>query len=492
MLRQHKNYIAGSIRHISLPAFILGAVLLSLIACAVNPVTQQRELMLISESQEVGIGQKTDKQVLNTYGLYSERDLNLYVEEIGQRLARVSHRPGLDYHFKILDTPVVNAFAVPGGYVYLTRGILSYLNSEAELAGVLCHEIGHITARHSAKQLSRAQLAQFGMAVGGILLPELQEASELVQMGVGMLFLKFSRDNERQADALGVEYSSRAGYDATQMAGFFETLQRLNPEADKSGLPAWFSTHPNPPDRILNVQELSGRWKSRLGGSHKIGREQYLRKIDGLVYGEDPGHGYVEDNVFYHPELGFKFPVPPKWVLTNAPREVKLRHPGGNALISLTLKQGGNPEQIAGRLIRETGAKVLESGTVRTGGLPAYRIKADIGQTRDVIRLVSYFIQKEDYVYVFFGMCPYKQFRSYSQVIEATLRGFESLKGVSGLRVKPSRLRIRTVKQPGRLKKVLQRWGMPEDDCEKVAVLNGMNLSFFLREGSLLKLIERP
>ncbi len=192
--------------------------------------------MLLSESDEVKLGQETDPQIVKEYGIYEDRKLTAYLNGVCQHLGKISHRPNLTYHFKILDASVVNAFAVPGGYVYFTRGILATLNSEAELAGVMGHEIGHITARHSAQQYSRAQLAQIGLGVGSLLIDS-SILTGLAQLGVGMLFLRFSRDNERQADDLGVEYSSKADYDANQMADFFETLERMNPGSDRSGLP---------------------------------------------------------------------------------------------------------------------------------------------------------------------------------------------------------------------------------------------------------------
>ncbi len=236
-----------------------------LASCAVNPVSGQRELMLISEDKEIQLGRQTDADVVRQFGIYDDQKLNAYVNGLGQRMGKVSHRPHLAYHFKVLDVSVVNAFAVPGGYVYFTRGILANLNTEAELAGVMGHEIGHITARHSAQQISRAQLAKLAVEAGSVFSDEFRALSGLAGFGVQMLFLKFSRDNERQADDLGVEYASKVGYDASQMANFFETLDRMQAHGDKSGLPSWFSTHPNPEDREKVVRERSREWQQKLG-----------------------------------------------------------------------------------------------------------------------------------------------------------------------------------------------------------------------------------
>ena len=151
----------------------LGAVVVALIiwvvSCALNPVTGKRELMLLSSADELAMGQQTNPQILQTYGKYDDPELSRYVAELGKRLGALSHQPDLAYNIQVLDSPVVNAFAVPGGYVYLTRGILAYINDEAELAGVVAHEIGHIAARHSAQQYSKAQFAQLGLGLGSVL-----------------------------------------------------------------------------------------------------------------------------------------------------------------------------------------------------------------------------------------------------------------------------------------------------------------------------------
>jgi predicted Zn-dependent protease len=184
---------------------ILAAVLIVWTSsCATNPVTQEREFMLLSQSDEIALGRQTDPRILQTYGRYEDPELAEYVGALGRKMGALSHRPELEYSFKVLDSPVVNAFAVPGGYVYLTRGILAYLNDEAELAGVIGHELGHIAARHSAKQYSRAQAAQLGLGLGSILSETFRQYAGLAQIGMSLLFLSFSRENERQADDLGV------------------------------------------------------------------------------------------------------------------------------------------------------------------------------------------------------------------------------------------------------------------------------------------------
>ncbi|MEO0405108.1 MAG: M48 family metallopeptidase, partial [Bacteroidota bacterium] len=233
--------------------------------CAVNPVTGKKEVMLMSEEREIAIGKEADPSIVAQYGLYDDEVLQKFIDEKGQLMAKVSHRDHLDYEFKILDSPVINAFALPGGYVYFTRGILAHFNNEAEFAGVLGHEIGHVTARHSAKQQSKAQVAQV-LLVGGMLASkEFRAFGNSAQQGLGLLFLKFGRDNESESDRLGVEYSTKINYDANEMAGFFRTLQRIRDQSGDAGqIPTFMSTHPDPANRFENVQAKAREWKAKL------------------------------------------------------------------------------------------------------------------------------------------------------------------------------------------------------------------------------------
>ena len=177
-------------------------------ACATNPVTGKRELSFMSEAQEISVGRELDAQVRQEMGLYENDELQRYVQELGMRLARSSQRPNLPWSFAVLDSPAVNAFALPGGFIYITRGILPYLDNEAQLVGVLGHEIGHVTARHSAQQYTRGMGASLGVLVGSIFVPQIRPFGDLAQGSIGVLFLKFGRDDELQADALGAEYTA--------------------------------------------------------------------------------------------------------------------------------------------------------------------------------------------------------------------------------------------------------------------------------------------
>jgi predicted Zn-dependent protease len=468
-----------------------GLILFLLCAsCATNPVSGGPELMLLSESDEIKLGKQTDAEVRKEYGVYEDQKLNAYLNDMCQRLAKVSHRPNLPYRFEIVDASAVNAFAVPGGYVYFTRGILAYLNNEAEMAGVMGHELGHITARHSAQQYSRAQLAQVGIAVGGLFLGDL--VSGVAQLGVGMLFLSFSRENERQADDLGVEYASKAGYDGKELASFFETLERMNPGSDRSGLPGWFSTHPSPEDRVAAVRKEAREWQQKLGiRDPKVNRENYLRHIDGLVYGDDPRQGYVDEGNFYHPDMKFQFPVPADWKVNNTTSQVQITSENKDGGILFSVATAASPKDAAAKFVQANRASVLASDSILVNGLPAQRVVSDLRGQSGTIRVVSYFIQREKTIFHFHGLAKPPAFDKHLSTFERTMRGFKELSDPKKLNVKPDRIRLRTAKAAGALESHLRSMGVPKEDLKDMALLNGMELSETLPANTLLKVIEK-
>src|SRR5687767_14981484 len=305
-----------------------GSILIALLlldSCAKNPVTGRSEFMLMSKDQEIAMGQQSDPEITSFFGIYQDEKLQRFINEKGKEMAAISHRSDLPFEFKVVDSPVVNAFAVPGGFVYFTRGIMAHFNNEAEFAGVLGHEIGHVTARHSAKQYSNAMLGQIGLAAGSIISPEFAQFADIAQSGVGLLFLKFGRDAETQSDKLGVEYSTKIDYDAQEMAGFFQTLDRLQGQSGGEEVPDFLSTHPNPADREAKVAKLAEDWKRKTKSTTlKVNRNSYLKMIDGIVYGEDPKQGFIEQNVFYHPVLKFQFDIPQQWIVQNTPAQVQM------------------------------------------------------------------------------------------------------------------------------------------------------------------------
>ena len=286
--------------------YLLPTAALLLVACAVNPATGRRELSLVSESQEIDIGRQGAQETLRTLQLVPDSSVQQYVRSVAMGLVGVAERPDLPWSFFVLDDAAVNAFAYPGGFIFITRGILTHMNSEAELAGVLGHEIGHVTARHTASQITKSQLAQAGLAVGTIISPTVADFAGIASQGLGLLFLKFGRDAEYQADELGFRYVTRKDYDPRDMSSMFTMLRRQGALGGSGGrLPEWQSTHPDPENRVARndtrVAQFAGKPETM-----RVGRDQFIRHLDGMVFGENPREGYFEESVFLHPELEFR------------------------------------------------------------------------------------------------------------------------------------------------------------------------------------------
>jgi len=469
---------------------ILVFCLLIIVYCAVNPVTGKKEFMLYTERDEIQLGAATDKEIIATYGLYDDPGLNAYLEDIGRDIAVKTHRPHLQYSFKVLDTPVINAFAVPGGYIYFTRGILAYFNNEAELAGVLGHELGHVNARHSMKQYTNLTLAQLGLGLGSMLWDDFRKVAGLAQVGVTLLFLRFSRDNEREADALGVEYASKAGYDGSRMANFFETLERLNPESASGGLPTWFSTHPSPVDRVAAIQNHSREWNIQLPDNPRmVHRDNYLPKIDGIVYGDDPRQGYVSDNTFYHPVMRFSFPVPRGWNVNNTPSQVQLISGDEKAVILFTLDSLDTPQAAENHFVRNSKASIESSRFVSVNSLNARELVSNIAAETDSLKVLSYFIQMDGSVYNFHGFTSKNLYGQYNVTFFETMNRFQRLTDVSKMNVRPKRLTLKTTAKSGSLRTLLIQYKVQNSELENMAILNGMHLDDQVSTGTLIKIV---
>jgi predicted Zn-dependent protease len=430
------------------------------------------------------------------FGLYPDSSLQQYIRQKGLQLAAVSHRPNLKYEYKILDSDVLNAFATPGGYVYFTRGIMAFFNSEAQFEGVLGHETGHIAARHSVAQQRNALLGQLGIVAGVIIEPRLAQYAETASQGLQLLFLKYSRDAERQADELGVEYSSKLGYDASQMADFFLTLERQGESKGGEELPEFLSTHPDPGNRYKKVGQLATEWKTKLNLSKPIiNRNSYLQRIEGIVYGEDPRQGYLEKSIFYHPELKFQFPVPQGWSYQNSPERVQMAPKDGKALLMLMGAPGKDLQEAASNMLQQNNLTALQTNQVTVNGLPAITMVADTKadpnqqQQQQPLRTLSYFIKYNNMIYLLLGLSAQADFANYSNSFMRSAEGFMQLTDQSKINKKPERIRIKTVNTNTTLEQALKGYGVASSRMGEHAVLNGMKLSDKITSGTMIKLV---
>jgi predicted Zn-dependent protease len=466
--------------------------ILALSACAINPVTGKKQFVLMSENQEVAMGQQSDPEIIAFFGLYEDPELQEFITEKGNEMAAISHRPKLAYEFKIVDSPVINAFAVPGGFVYFTRGIMAHFNNEAEFAGVLGHEIGHVTARHSVIQQRNQILGQIGLLAGIILVPQLSEFVEPLSQGMQLALLKFGRDAERQSDKLGVDYSSQIGYDATEMAGFFETLERQQENSEASEIPPFLSTHPSPEERNATVEKLAIDWQKKSKMTEfAVNRDSYLRKIDGLIIGEDPKQGFVENNAFYHPVLKIQFPIPNDWAHQNSPQQFQMAPKTGDAIMMLTLAPGATVEEAANAILQKYTLTMVDSRKETINGLLAIIMVAEQKREQGNIQVLSTLIQFEGNIYSLMGISDLSKFVSYQPVFLNTMRNFKELKDSEKLNRKPDVIQIKTVPQSMTLKAALQNFGMPADRFEELALLNGMLLTNQVSKGMLIKVVGK-
>ncbi|NWG38570.1 MAG: M48 family metalloprotease [Hydrogenophilaceae bacterium] len=323
---------------------VAGALLLT--HCAKNPVSGDKDFVLMSEQQEIQMGAQAHKDVLQEYGVLDNPQLQAYVTRVGKALAAKSHRPHLDWHFTVVDSPEVNAFALPGGYIYITRGIMAYLNSEAELAGVMGHEIGHVTARHGVRQQSAATAAGLGAILGSILIPGMdnQAGATLLQQLTQSLVAGYGREHELESDRLGAEYLAKTAYNPQAMVeviGVLKNQELYDIElAKKEGREprryhGLFDTHPSNDTRLKQVVGEANKYKV---ANPREGREEFIQAMNGVYFGDSPDQGVIRSNALLHEKLGIAVQFPQGWRVQNQSDRVVAINPQSTAMVEL--KQG--------------------------------------------------------------------------------------------------------------------------------------------------------
>ncbi len=474
---------------------LAGLALLALAACAVAPGTGRTIFTGgLTPEKEAELGAQEHKKVLEEFGgAYDDPALTRYVSSVGALLARTSEMPNLDFTFTVLDSPIVNAFALPGGYVYVTRGLLALADSEAELAGVLAHEIGHVTARHTAERYGQSILAQTTAIGAELLLGE--AAGDLAGTG-GLLFVRsWSRDQEYEADLLGVRYLSRVRYQPQAMAGFLTRLQahsRL--EAETQGRPgavdqfSLLQTHPRTADRIeLAIREAGTKPVT----DPLVARDIYLSKIDGLLYGDNPREGVIRDRRFLHPDLRLAFEVPDGFTLFNNPTKVVARGPRGAAII---FDRDRNPagRSMTGYLVRdwarETPLWDVEALTVN--GLAAATGRTQVRGREGPLDLRLIAIEGDPgWVYRFLFVTPPGLTSDLSEELRRTTYSFRRLSQSEAAAIKPRRLRLYTVRPGDTSSRISRRMSVEGDRLKHFLVLNGLSRSDPILPGQVVKIV---
>jgi predicted Zn-dependent protease len=468
-------------RHSRLTATL--AAVAAVVACVTNPATGRRQLMLVSEAQEIAMGQEADKEAIAAYGLYPDPKVEAYVNGLGRRLAAKSERPGLPWSFKVVDDPAVNAFALPGGFIYVTRGIMAHLRSEAELVAVMGHEIGHVTGRHSASQMSKQTLAMGGLVVGMAVKPELQRFSGLAQQGLGLLFLKFGRDDENEADELGLRYMTREDYDPREMLEVFGVLDGVTRAEGGARMPDWLSTHPSPGNRLTQIE---GRIAATRASGTVVNRTEYLRRLDGMVFGENPREGFFRGNAFYHPDLRFQLAFPRGFKTQNQKQAVVGVSEAQDALVALTLAAGASPEEAARQFFSQAGVQAGRSARERIGGLPAYTALFEAATEEGTLQGEASFVSYDGKIYRIMGYTPAARFSTYQNAFDSAIRSFARLTDPRYLGVQPKRLELVNLERQMALPEFARAYPSTVE-IGTLGLINGVGANQMLPGGELAK-----
>jgi predicted Zn-dependent protease len=455
-------------------------------------------------AQEVQLGKESDQAAIAEYGLYANPTLAAYVNQIGQEVLLKSHarRPetpeeirNTPFYFKVLDSPIVNAFALPGGYIYVTRGLLAHLDNEAQLAMVLGHEIGHVTARHASIAAGRQQRAQIGVmgatilgAVLGASPDLLQTGQQMLSQGAGLFLLKNSREAESEADDLGVEYTALSGYKAEEAARFFESLKRIQ---DQSGqqIPTFMSTHPDPGQREQVIMQRSQEWAAKTPMT-KVNQAQLYAKIDGITIGDNPRQGFVENNIFYHPDMKFQFPTA-GWQVSNGAAQVQMLDTKQQAMMSFSLAEGTSAATAARTFSTQQGLQVTNTGNVQINGFPCTVVEAQATtQDQGTIAVRAYFIEYGGNVLHFLGYTSAANYPTYKAQFDQIVGGFQSLKEADKLNRQPYKLAIQKASRLAPFQNFVTMRLTNGLTPESLAIINQVALTAPISIGKSLKLVK--
>jgi predicted Zn-dependent protease len=494
---------------------LLAVLLLGLAACALNPVSGERELALLTEAEEIKLGRDNDAEIRKQYGVYPDRRLQAQVQQVGERLAAKSHRPQLQYTFTVLDSPEVNAFALPGGYIYITRGILAHLNSEAELAAVLGHEIGHVTARHAVRQYSAAVAANVGFTLGSIFLPDLatRAGQSLFNVLGGALLSGYGREHELEADRLGAEYLARSAYDPQAMIEVVGLLK--NQEVFEKQLAAKegrqprvyhgvFASHPSADQRLQQVVAAADPQRVRNG---RVERAAYLQMLDGLAWGDSEAQGIRRGADFYHAGLNFALRFPEGWRVDNAPDKLLAVSPGGDALVQVQATARGavrTPQEYLVVTLKLTDLR--ETRALKVNGLPAYagvaRLQTPFG-ARDA-RVAVVFLH--DQAFRFFGAARDAQGRANAGVAQdarltpaagalerdflASVQSLHALRPAERALARGLRLKLVTARAGDRYATLARRTPLQHEPQAILRLINGQYPEGEPATGALVKIIQ--
>jgi len=490
-----KNIVRDKLQSL---CFLAGALLfLSLTGCAQNPVSGSHDFVMLSEDSEIALGRTNHPKIIAEYGRYDDEELQSYVQSVGDSLAVVSHRQNLTYRFTVLDSPVINAFALPGGYIYITRGLMVYLNSEAELAAVLGHEIGHVTARHGVRQQSASQAAGLGYLLGSILFPELRGGAtqDLFNLMSGALLSGYGREHELESDGLGAEYLAKAGYNPNAMIEVIRVLKTQETfaaaEAKKQGREAkgyhgLFASHPDNDTRLHEVVGSAEQFSA--GQQGKTLRREYLNHIDGLVFGDSEEEGIRSGRHFYHLAMNFSVDFPIAWQVNNRADSLQAISSGGLAFIEM--RAADINRKLSPKAFIETRLKIknIHAGRkLNVNGLDAY---TGLFIRKDKLIRVS-IVYFRDQAFIFYaGVKNSKDFDRFDVDFLSTVRSFHKLSVDERPLARALHLEIVTIKKRDNYAAWARKSRISNSPLLQLKLLNGHYPDGILSTGGLAKRVK--
>jgi predicted Zn-dependent protease len=467
------------------PMALLMSSALLLSGCSVNPATGQNQLNFYGEASEIQMGREADAEIVSSVGLYDDPLLQEYVSDLGMEIAAKSERPNLPWSFKILDDPAVNAFALPGGFVYVTRGLMTHLGSEAELVAVLGHEAGHVTARHGVNQMSKQILATVGLGVVVLANPDLEDWAVLGELGLGLVFLKYSRDDERQADDLGLRYAVRTGYDPHQMPEVFRVLDALSKVEGAGRLPNWLSTHPDSGVRAKRIEDEVAALDGDFSNA-KIERDSYLQRLDGMVFGENPREGYFQGNAFVHPDLRFRIEFPDGWETANQRDAVTAAEPDGKAMVQVSLSEKGTRDEAEEEFFSEAGVTQDKTWEKKVHGLPASWSRFEYSDETTERRGTVAFVEYGENIFQVMALSETAGWDELKDTLEETISTFSRLDDPTALQSRPNKLKVVRLNHDMTIESFAKQY--PSDvPIATVALINHVALGGTLKKGQIAK-----
>lgn len=485
-------------RSIKLPTGPRAAALMFMIvavpvSCAINPVTRRPEVVVMSAAQENRIGKKEAKKVERELGFVEDPELVAYVREVGDRLAEHSPHQNVRYTFNIVDMAEPNAFALPGGFVYLSRGLLVFTSSEDELANVVGHEIGHVAARHAVQRVTAA--TPLALATGvpalalGILSPRAGRAVAQLGGAAGALFLApYSRSQENEADEIGQKIASNAGWDPAAMPDFLRAIEREEALSGRARDHGFLRSHPTTPERVHRTQGRAATLARAEPASIADDRAAYLRKLEGLVVGEDPAHGIFRGQQFLHADFDVTFAFPTGWLAQNARELVGAQSPDGDAVAVVEVQgSGDDPVAAAGKFEDATKIQfVVEPGAAIVGQLPAAHAMAQMRGAKGEMLLDITWLAYRGMIFRIIGASVRQTAVAHRSAFTEIGRSFRPLTAAERDGIRIARLRLVAARN-GEAFEALTLRTKSAWSAEQVAVANGMAADAPLRAGELIK-----